>query len=134
MLVNRNGQLGTFFKVNGEEYAVSAPGEFSVYNAVAAITVCRHYGIDQEIIRKALKTIRVPGRVEVIDNDRGYLLLIDYAHNAMSLKNILETIAPVSSETTVGSFWMRRRQISSKAQRDGLCGRKICRLYSDYIG
>ena len=28
MLVNRNGQLGTFFKVNGEEYAVSAPGEF----------------------------------------------------------------------------------------------------------
>lgn len=92
MLVNRNGQLGTFFKVNGEEYAVSAPGEFSVYNAVAAITVCRHYGIDQEIIRKALKTIRVPGRVEVIDNDRGYLLLIDYAHNAMSLKNILETM------------------------------------------
>lgn len=55
-------------------------------------TVCRHYGIDQEIIRKALKTIRVPGRVEVIDNDRGYLLLIDYAHNAMSLKNILETM------------------------------------------
>ena len=92
MLVNRNGQLGTFFKVNGEEYAVSAPGAFSVYNAVAAITVCRHYGIDQEIIRKALKTIRVPGRVEVIDNDRGYLLLIDYAHNAMSLKNILETM------------------------------------------
>lgn len=92
MLVNRNGQLGTFFKVNGEEYAVSAPGKFSVYNAVAAITVCRHYGIDQEIIRKALKTIRVPGRVEVIDNDRGYLLLIDYAHNAMSLKNILETM------------------------------------------
>ena len=46
----------------------------------------------QEIIRKALKTIRVPGRVEVIDNDRGYLLLIDYAHNAMSLKNILETM------------------------------------------
>lgn len=92
MLVNRNGQLGTFFKVNGEEYAVSAPGEFSVYNAVAAITVCRHYGIDQEIIRKALKTIRVPGRVEVIDNDRGYLLLIDYAHNAMSLKNVLETM------------------------------------------
>lgn len=31
MLVNRNGQLGTFFKVNGEEYAVSAPGAFSVY-------------------------------------------------------------------------------------------------------
>ena len=92
MLVNRNGQLGTFFKVNGEEYAVSEPGEFSVYNAVAAITVCRHYGIDQEIIRKALKTIRVPGRMEVIDNDRGYLLLIDYAHNAMSLKNILETM------------------------------------------
>lgn len=92
MLVNRNGQLGTFFKVNGEEYAVSAPGAFSVYNAVAAITVCRYYGIDQEIIRKALKTIRVPGRVEVIDNDRGYLLLIDYAHNAMSLKNILETM------------------------------------------
>ena len=41
MLVNRNGQLGTFFKVNGEEYAVSAPGEFSVYNAVAASRISR---------------------------------------------------------------------------------------------
>ena len=92
MLVNRNGQLCTFFKVNGEEYAVSAPGAFSVYNAVAAISVCRYYGIDSEIIRKALKTVRVPGRVEVIDNDRGYMLLIDYAHNAMSLKNVLETM------------------------------------------
>lgn len=92
MLVNRNGQLGTFFKVNGEEYAVSAPGAFSVYNAVAAISVCRHYGIAPQIIRKALKTVRVPGRVEVIDNDRGYMLLIDYAHNAMSLKNVLETM------------------------------------------
>ena len=92
MLVNHNGQLGTFFKVNGEEYAVSAPGAFSVYNAAAAISVCRHYGIAPEVIRKALKTVRVPGRVEVIDNDRGYLLLIDYAHNAMSLKNILETM------------------------------------------
>ena len=92
MLVNRSGQLGTFFKVNGEEYAVSAPGEFSVYNAAAAISVCRHYEIDPEIIRKALKTVRIPGRVEVIDNNRGYLLLIDYAHNAMSLKNVLETM------------------------------------------
>jgi len=92
MLVNRNGQLGTFFKVNGEEYAVSAPGAFSVYNAAAAISVCRHYGIAPEIIRKALKTVRVPGRVEVIENDRGYRLLIDYAHNAMSLKNVLETM------------------------------------------
>ncbi len=92
MLVNRNGQLGTFFKVNGEEYAVSAPGAFSVYNAAAAISVCRHYKIAPEVIREALKTVRVPGRVEVIENDRGYLLLIDYAHNAMSLKNVLETM------------------------------------------
>ena len=92
MLVNRNGKLGTFFKVNGEEYAVSAPGEFSVYNAVAAVAVCRHYGIAPEIIREALRHVRVPGRVEVIENDRGYLLLIDYAHNAMSLKNVLETM------------------------------------------
>lgn len=92
MLVNRNGKLGTFFKVNGEEYAVSAPGEFSVYNAVAAIAVCRHYWIEPEIIREALLHVRVPGRVEVVENDRGYLLLIDYAHNAMSLKNVLETM------------------------------------------
>lgn len=92
MLVHRNSHLSTFFKVNGGEYAVSAPGDFSVYNAVASIAVCRHYGISPSIIRKALMDIQVPGRVEVIKNARGYLLLIDYAHNAMSLKNVLETM------------------------------------------
>ena len=92
MFVNRHGRLGTFFKVNGEEYEVSAPGYFSVYNAAAAIAVCEYYGIDAAAIHEALSVVRVPGRMEVVDNDRGYLVMIDYAHNAMSLKNVLETM------------------------------------------
>lgn len=91
-LVNQEGRLGTFFCVGGEEYAVSVPGMFSVYNALAAIAVCKQYGIAAEVIRSALSEINVKGRVEVIETGRPYMVLIDYAHNAMSLKNILTTM------------------------------------------
>lgn len=91
-LVNRDGWLGTLFRVGNEEYSVAVPGLFSVYNALAAIAVCSHYGISPEVMRSALSEITVKGRVEVIKTGRPYMVLIDYAHNAMSLKNILTTM------------------------------------------
>lgn len=91
-LVNRDGWLGTLFSVGSKEYSVAVPGLFSVYNALAAIAVCSHYGISPDVMRSALSETMVKGRVEIIKTDRPYMVLIDYAHNAMSLKNILTTM------------------------------------------
>lgn len=92
MLLNRDGKLGTIFRVEQEEYMISVPGMFSVYNALSAIAAARTLGIVPEKIRQALADISVKGRAEVLTVGRPYMVMIDYAHNALSLQNILMTM------------------------------------------
>ena len=49
-------------------------------------------GIGKEDVLSALNTIQVKGRLEIIKTPGDYTLMIDYAHNAMSLESLLTTI------------------------------------------
>lgn len=75
-----------------EEIRVSIPGKFNVYNALAAIGACGLSGISMEHVKKGLENVKVKGRAEVIETGRGFTVMIDYAHNAVSLDNILTTV------------------------------------------
>lgn len=67
------------------------PGRFTVYNALAAISVCLNLGCNPEKIKEALLEVKVPGRSEIIENEKNLGLMIDYAHSPESLKSIIET-------------------------------------------
>lgn len=79
---------------------IGIPGEFNVYNALAAMTACRRVGKEaglldttiQKAALRALSKIRIKGRMEPVPVSEEFALFIDYAHNAMSLKGMLETI------------------------------------------
>lgn len=86
------GKPGIRFKQNGTEYAIPVPGRYTVYNALAAITVCSLIGVDTETMRKAFLTFSVKGRSEFVEIPGGGVAVIDYAHNAMSLRCFLETM------------------------------------------
>ena len=73
-------------------FRTATPGTFSVYNSLAAIALCRHFGIEPQKIAGVLKTARIKGRMEVVEVPDDYTLLIDYAHNAMSLESLLQTL------------------------------------------
>ena len=68
------------------------PGRFSVYNSLAAISVALKYGCTAENIQEALLNVRVPGRSELVDNDKEITIMIDYAHSPESLESILTTV------------------------------------------
>ncbi len=68
------------------------PGQFNVYNALAAISVAGHFKVNREQIKAALEKQVVPGRCQNMSAGAGYVFLIDYAHNEMSLRNLLETL------------------------------------------
>lgn len=87
--------LGVEFDTKGniELHAkVLTPGKFSVYNALTAIAICRHFQVTTENIQAALKKAKVKGRIEPVKVSDDFTLLIDYAHNAMSLSSLLETL------------------------------------------
>ncbi len=106
-LINGNGFLGIEYKLSGlinGTINVDIPGKFSVYNSLTAIAIARHFNISMEIITKALKEIKVKGRIEIIPISKEYTLMIDYAHNAMSLESILTTLREYNPKRLVCLF------------------------------
>lgn len=94
-LVSRPGYLGVAYHVAGLmdfDVEIDVPGTFSVYNFLTAISVCRHFDVPVENIKKALKAAKVKGRIEMVKVSDDFTLMIDYAHNAMSLESLLTTL------------------------------------------
>ena len=67
-------------------------GSFNIYNALAAISACGLMGLPMEAVQKGLGHVRVKGRTEPVPTGRDFSILIDYAHNAISLESLLLTI------------------------------------------
>lgn len=94
-LVGRPGYLGVTYDLTGLldfPVEIDIPGKFSVYNSLVAIAVCRHFDIQRENILEALKYAKAKGRIEQVKVSDDFMLLIDYAHNAMSLESLLSTL------------------------------------------
>ena len=94
-LLHTPGALGVDFHVAGLldfDAEVAAPGRFSVYNALCAIAICRHFDVEVTAIQAALKEAKVKGRIEKVEISDKFTLLIDYAHNAMALESLLTTL------------------------------------------
>ncbi len=94
-LVTGKGTLGIAYQAEGLmdfPVEIDLPGKFSVYNSLTAIAICRHFGVSVENIQKALKAAKVKGRIEMVKVSDAFTLMIDYAHNAMSLESLLTTL------------------------------------------
>ena len=106
-LINKPGFLGVSYQISGKinmQVAIDVPGNFSIYNSLAAISICRHFGVADEAIKEALAGIRVKGRVELVPVSDRYTLMIDYAHNAMSLESLLTTLKEYNPKRLVCLF------------------------------
>ncbi|MCI6996649.1 MAG: UDP-N-acetylmuramoyl-L-alanyl-D-glutamate--2,6-diaminopimelate ligase [Eubacterium sp.] len=94
-LVTGKGMLGISYELDGLLHfpvEIDLPGKFSIYNSLTAIAICRHFKVSDENIRKALKVAKVKGRIEMVKVSDEFTLMIDYAHNAMSLESLLTTL------------------------------------------
>ena len=106
-LFTKPGLLGVAYDLSGKldmKVEIDVPGEFSVYNSLAAIAVCRHFTEDKEQIENALLDIRVKGRVEILPVSPRFTLMVDYAHNAMSLESLLTDLRKYKPHRLVALF------------------------------
>ena len=74
-----------------ETIRINIPGRFTVYNALAAIGVCSLFGAQMDAISGALGALRVPGRNEVVELNKTFTVIVDYAHTPASLEAILSS-------------------------------------------
>ncbi len=72
-----------------QKLVVNIPGRYTVYNALAAIGACSLLGCQMDAIERALMLTVVPGRSEIVEINKTFTVMIDYAHNKDSLENII---------------------------------------------
>lgn len=87
-----------------DTFLVNTPGEFSAYNASSAILTTYLIGCKVENIKKALSKVAVKGRVEIVPVSSKYSVIIDYAHNGVSMQSILETMRAYNPKRIVSLF------------------------------
>lgn len=93
--LNEDGRLGMSFTASGLmncRAKIHIPGRFSVYNALATMAVCSKLGISREAVLAGLEEIKVKGRVEMVPVSKEFSVIIDYAHNELSTRSVLETL------------------------------------------
>ncbi len=72
------------------EIQLKLPGQFNVYNALAAASVALSNNINVTVIKTALeKASAIPGRFESIDCGQPFTVIVDYAHTTESLRSLL---------------------------------------------
>lgn len=91
---------GTFIQVNKHELWTSLIGDFNVYNLTAIIGTALE--LDQqidEVLASVSQLKSVNGRFETIKSKTGITAIVDYAHTPDALKNILNTINKLKTES-----------------------------------
>jgi len=87
--------VGLEFTVTGACHLplrVNLPGRFNVSNALAAAAVALCENIPGGQIRQALEHLKIDGRMEIVYTCEKFCVIVDYAHNAVSMESLLNTL------------------------------------------
>ena len=129
--INLNAQ-GVSFSINNNDGKINLniTGKFNVYNALAAISVAFAFDINFEIVKKGLEGIDgIPGRFELVKNEQDFTLIVDYAHTADGMKNVLNTIEDLPKNRIIIVFGCGGDRDKEKRPVMG----KVAANYGDYF-
>ncbi|MEF3310352.1 UDP-N-acetylmuramoyl-L-alanyl-D-glutamate--2,6-diaminopimelate ligase [Paenibacillus sp. GYB004] len=125
---------GTRFTVSafGEtaEIQMRLVGKFNVYNALGAISSTLLEQIPLSSIANSLDRVSVvPGRMETVEGDHEFLVIVDYAHTPDGLENALATIREFCEGRILTVFGCGGDRDKTKRPAMG----RIAARYSDYV-
>ena len=90
---------GVKFSYQDALFELSIPGLFNVYNALPAIIVGHCEQIPTALIQQGLRDLSlIPGRMERIDAGQPFTLIVDYAHEKVSMNGVLDTARAMSPD------------------------------------
>jgi UDP-N-acetylmuramoyl-L-alanyl-D-glutamate--2,6-diaminopimelate ligase len=87
--------------------AINSPllGDYNVENLLCAIGAAVALKLPPEVIATGLATAKgVPGRLEQVENDRGAVILVDYAHTGDALRRVIEAMQELSPRRILTVF------------------------------
>ena len=116
----------------GRQQTLKTPllGLYNISNLLAAGGICLAGGFDLETTAKGLEAMKlIPGRLEKLDCDADFSVVIDYAHTDDALTNVLETLKPICKGRLIVVFGCGGDRDRTKRPRMA----KAAEKYADFI-
>lgn len=93
---------GSSFMVEDVPVRINQPGEYNVANAMAALAVCKHYGVDLKSAAKKLEEIEtVPGRFQRVEAGQPWTVVVDYAPEPESFQRLYDALDLVPKQRVI---------------------------------
>ena len=113
--------------VSGSKYAsgdmlriiTKIPGEFTVYNSLAAVAVGLKLGLSKEQISQGILALdSVEGRMNRVDLGQNFEVIVDYAHTPDAFLKVYESVVPGKKGRIISLFGgAGRRDESTRGER-----------------
>ena len=79
------------FNINNHKVILNIPGEYNVYNSLAALALARELGVSEKIIIHSLKKFKGTWRrFEILGNYNNNIVISDYAHHPEAIRGLLQ--------------------------------------------
>ena len=118
--------------IGGDEYHIHTqiPGEFNVYNSMAAVAVGRKLGLTTEQIEKGIASLDgVEGRMTTVDAGQKFSVIVDFAHTPDSFERLLGDVRKTTKGNLVVMFGSAGRRDEAKRAIQG----EIAGKYGDIV-
>ncbi len=84
---------GNSFQIDDTKIIPNIVGDFNIYNALAGVVVGRSQGMSDEKIKQGIENVKlVEGRMEFIDEGQNFKVIVDYAHEPLSLSELFKSL------------------------------------------
>jgi UDP-N-acetylmuramoyl-L-alanyl-D-glutamate--2,6-diaminopimelate ligase len=101
-------------------------GRHNVSNILAATAVALSQGVDIFTVQRAVRcTCTVPGRLEFVPNDKGYSVVVDYAHTDDALRNVLISLREITGGRLIVVFGCGGDRDRGKRKKMGGVARQL---------
>lgn len=114
------------------EFSLSMPGLFNVENALAAIAVCRGFGVPVSAMQAGLHKARSRGRMEIFRSaDGSRTVIVDFAHNKMSFETLFRSVREEYPGRRILALFgcPGDRAVNRRAEMGAIAGRYADRIY-----
>lgn len=111
------------------------PGEFNVYNSLAALAVGKKLGLSNQQIVDGIAALKeVEGRMNRLDYGQDFDVIVDFAHTPDAFEKVFTSVYPHPSGRIISLFGgAGRRDESTRSERGEIAGKysDLCILTED---
>ena len=122
---------GLQFKINGVEFVSPLLGRFNIYNLLGSIAAGQALGLPVAEMPAVVEKMKdVPGRMEVINEGQDFTVIVDYAHEPVSLEKAYQAVSDLGAQKIISVLGSQGggRDCAKRPVMGGLAAK-----YVDYV-